>query len=187
MAKRFERMVHSWSSASHLLWLLNNWPPTSPLHWAALLKIESPCCHMKPTWGYVSYARGFPGGSDSRVFLQCGRPGFDPWVRKIPCRREWLPTPVFLPGEFHGWRRLVGNCPRGCKELDTTERVTPSNWKYIHCNQAIPFLGNSLRNFLSFKMIFLILIILQHNNHRISMAFKKKHFWSWWIFRLVDG
>ena len=35
--------------------------------------------------------------------------GFDPWVRKIPWRREWLPTPVFLPGEFHGRRRLAGN------------------------------------------------------------------------------
>ena len=30
------------------------------------------------------------------------RPGFDPWVGKIPCRREWLPTPGFLPGESHG-------------------------------------------------------------------------------------
>ena len=34
--------------------------------------------------------------------LQCRRPGFDPWVGKIPWRRERLPTPVFWPGEFHG-------------------------------------------------------------------------------------
>ena len=33
-----------------------------------------------------------------------GRPEFDPWVQNIPWRREWLPTPVFLPGEFHGQR-----------------------------------------------------------------------------------
>ena len=33
---------------------------------------------------------------------------FDPWVGKIPWRKEWLPTPVFLPGEFHGQRSLVG-------------------------------------------------------------------------------
>ena len=32
--------------------------------------------------------------------LQCGRPGFDPWVGKIPWRKERLPTPVFWPGEF---------------------------------------------------------------------------------------
>ena len=31
--------------------------------------------------------------------LQCGRPGFVPWVGKIPWRRAWQPTPVFLPGE----------------------------------------------------------------------------------------
>ena len=36
------------------------------------------------------------------ICLQCGRPGFNPWVRKIPWRREWQPTPVFLPGESHG-------------------------------------------------------------------------------------
>ena len=36
-----------------------------------------------------------------RIHLQCGRPGFDPWVGKIPWRREWQPTLVFLPGEFH--------------------------------------------------------------------------------------
>ena len=36
-----------------------------------------------------------------RIFLQCRRLGYDPWVRKIFWRREWLPTPIFLPGEFH--------------------------------------------------------------------------------------
>ena len=51
--------------------------------------------------------------------LQCGRPGFDPWVGKIPWRRGWLPTPVFWPGEFHG---LYSS--RGRKELDTTEIFT---------------------------------------------------------------
>ena len=38
---------------------------------------------------------------------QCRRPGFDPWVRRIPWREKWLPTPVFLPGESHGQRSLV--------------------------------------------------------------------------------
>ena len=37
-----------------------------------------------------------------RICLQYRRLGLDPWVRKIPWRREWLPTLVFLPGEFHG-------------------------------------------------------------------------------------
>jgi hypothetical protein len=35
----------------------------------------------------------------------------DPWVRKIPWRRAWQPTPIVLPGESHGWRSLVGYSP----------------------------------------------------------------------------
>ena len=49
------------------------------------------------------------------------RPGFDPWVGKIPWRRKWQPTPVFMPGESHGQRSQVGYRPWGCKESDTTE------------------------------------------------------------------
>ena len=52
------------------------------------------------------------------------RPRFDPWVRKIPWRREWQPTPVFLPGEFHEQRSLAGYSPWGHKELDTSELLT---------------------------------------------------------------
>ena len=49
---------------------------------------------------------------------------FDPWVRKIPWRRECLLTPVFLPGEFHGQRSLAGYSPWGNKVWDMTERHT---------------------------------------------------------------
>jgi len=45
----------------------------------------------------------------------------DPWVGKIPWRRKWQPTPVLLPGKFHGLRSLVGYSPWGHKESDTTE------------------------------------------------------------------
>ena len=48
---------------------------------------------------------------------------FNPWVGKIPWRRKWQPTSVFLPGESHGERSLVGHSPRGRKELDTTEQL----------------------------------------------------------------
>ena len=54
---------------------------------------------------------GFPGGSEGKVHLQFKRPMFDPCIWKIPWRREWLPTPVFLPGEFHGQGSLVGHRP----------------------------------------------------------------------------
>ena len=57
------------------------------------------------------------------VRLQCRRPGFNPWVGKIPWRRKWQPTPVFLPGESHGWRSLVAYSPWSHKDSDTTERL----------------------------------------------------------------
>ena len=57
-----------------------------------------------------------------RICLQCGKPGFDPLVGKIPWRRERLPTLVFWPGEFHGLYSPWGHS----KELDTTERLSLS-------------------------------------------------------------
>ena len=57
----------------------------------------------------------FPGGSESK------RPGFNPQVGKIPWRRAWQPTPVFLPGESP-WTEEPGELQsRGCEELDMTE------------------------------------------------------------------
>ena len=56
---------------------------------------------------WYDYNQGFPHGSDGRVCLQWGRPEFDPWVRKIPWRRKWQPTPIFLPRKFHERRSLV--------------------------------------------------------------------------------
>ena len=44
-----------------------------------------------------------------RICLQCRRSDFDPWVKKVTWRRAWQPTPVFLPGESHGQRSLVGS------------------------------------------------------------------------------
>ena len=58
---------------------------------------------------------------DKEPTCQCRRPGFDPWVGKIPWRRKWQPTPVFLPGKSHGWRSLEGYSPQHHKESDATE------------------------------------------------------------------
>ena len=59
------------------------------------------------------------------------RHGFDLWVGKIPWRKEWLPTPVFLPGDSHGLRSLAGCSPWGHKELDVTE--------HAHTHTQVPF------------------------------------------------
>ena len=67
--------------------------------------------------------QGFPGGSEGKASACDAGDMFDPWVGKIPWRRKWQSTPVFLPGESHGERSLVGYSPQGLKELDTTERL----------------------------------------------------------------
>ena len=54
------------------------------------------------------------------TWLQCGRPGFNAWVRKIAWRRKWQTAPVLLPGKFHGLRSLVGYSPWG--------RRVPHDW-----------------------------------------------------------
>ena len=67
------------------------------------------------TEGYVCVAQM------ERICLQCKRRGFNLWVGKIPWRRKWQPTLVFLPGEFHGQRNLAGYSSWGLKVSDTTE------------------------------------------------------------------
>ena len=53
------------------------------------------------------------------------------WVRKIPWRGKWQPTPVFLPGKFHEQRSLMGYHSWGCKESDVTERLST-----VHIQEA---------------------------------------------------
>ena len=76
---------------------------------------------------------------------------FNPQVGKIPWRRIWQPTLVFLPREAHGQRSLVGYSPWGCKQLDTTEQVTLSQhqgyiYRYMHVlvAQLCPTLCDSM-------------------------------------------
>ena len=68
-----------------------------------------------------------PNGSGSKESAcQCRRHrryGFDPWVRKIPWRRKWQPTPVFLPGKSPGQKSLEGYSLWGPKESDTPEQL----------------------------------------------------------------
>ena len=59
--------------------------------------------------------------------------GLDSGVMKIPWRREWQPTPVFLPGEFCGQKSLTGYSPWGHKESDLAERLT---YTHIHTLSA---------------------------------------------------
>ena len=76
----------------------------------------------------------FPGGSvhkesvfNGRDCLQCRRPGLDPWVEKIPWKRKWQPTPIFLPRKFNGQRSLVGYSPWGRNRIGHDLVTKPPN------------------------------------------------------------
>ena len=86
------------------------------------------------------YLLGFPGSSSGKESAcQCRRPKrcrFDPWIGTIPWRREWQPTPVFLPGEPHGHRSLAGYSPWGRRVKTRLKRLSthsvylliPNSW-----------------------------------------------------------
>ena len=74
----------------------------------------------------ILFKGGFPGGTVIKNLLpKAGEQetGFDPWVGKIPWRRKWQSTPVFLPGESRGQSSLEGYSPQGCKESDMTQHM----------------------------------------------------------------
>ena len=78
------------------------------------------------------------GGSDGKESAY--NEGFNPWVGNILWIKEWKPTPVFLPGEFHGQRSLEGYNTWGHKELDTTEWLTHTcAWHIISAQPVSTF------------------------------------------------
>ena len=77
---------------------------------------------------------GFPGAPAVKNPPASVRLKFNPWVRKITCRRKWQPTPVVLPGKSHEQKSLVGYSPWGHKESHMTD---------IHVALTLPF-GNRM-------------------------------------------
>ena len=74
-----------------------------------------------PLCAWIEISRWCSGKESAcrcRILKRCR---FDLWIRKIPHKRTWQPTPIFLPGKFHGQRSLVGYSPWGRKESDMTE------------------------------------------------------------------
>ena len=82
------------------------------------------------------YWRGFPGGSvvKNPPANQCRRHGLDLCVRKIPWKRKWQPTPVFLPRKSRGQRSLASYSQWGCKESDMTEQLNNKDTKRVGPN-----------------------------------------------------
>ena len=102
-----------------------------------LPEFEGPCVcfvmgnlsyQLYPLWRVVQSLLDFPDGSASKESPRnaggTSRHRFDPWVKKIPCRRKCQPTPVFLPGKSYGQSSLAGYSPWGCKESDMPEQLS---------------------------------------------------------------
>ena len=84
--------------------------------------------HSQPSLGQSLTAelyKGFSGGTSGKEpicqFKRHKRQWFDPWVGKIPWRRAWQPTLVFLPGESHGQRSLVATVAKRLKQFSKTD------------------------------------------------------------------
>ena len=90
--------------------LAPGWPGQHQWVWSVFQEkvVTGHCLLFRWPWG-------FPGGTSGKEpVCQCRRERrseFDPWMGKIPWRRAWQPTPVFLSGEFYGQRRLAGYSP----------------------------------------------------------------------------
>ena len=102
--------------------------------WVAILEDGFPgVLYGLPAYntGYVGSIQGFPGGPEVKNLPAIRRHRFDPWVRKIPCRRAWQLTPVFLPGESHGQRSLVGYSSQ-CRKWVGLDLVTKTTTIYLY-------------------------------------------------------
>ena len=108
--------------------------------------------------------QGFSGGSVIKESTcQCKRRRFDPWIGKIPWRRKWQPTPVFLPGKSHGQKSLVGYSPWGHKESNTTERAhTHTCLDYSYCFWSLPALHTHPPTHKKINCLFLPQMLLKH-------------------------
>ena len=126
---------------------------------------------------------GFSGGSsDKQTSWQCRRHKrckFDPCIGKIPWRRAWQPTPIFLPEESHGQKSLSSYSPWDCKESDMTEATYHAFmqliWYINTCFRDIYTVVNSVPSLYRIK--------LKQKDHRVGgwilkeMRIKKAHFW----------
>ena len=92
---------------------------------------------------------GIPGGRSCKEptsqYKRLKRHSFEYWVGKIPRRRAWPPTPVFLPGESHGQRSLAGCSPRG-QRRDWSDRAQRIGHLYVFFGETSAWVFLTLFN-----------------------------------------
>ena len=110
---------------------------------------------------------------------QCRRYRFNSCVEKIPWRRAWQPTPVFLPGESHGQRSQAGYSPWGCKESDTTKEQSTHPYNPLQFSsvaQSCPTLCNPMNRSTPGIPVHHQLPEFTHTHgHRVSDAIQPSH------------
>ena len=101
--------------------------------------------------------------SGKEYACQCRRCKFDPWVGKILLRRKWPPTPVFLPGKYHGQRNLVSYIPVQFSHSIVSDSLRPHELQHARLPYPLPTPG-ACSNFMSIESVmpFNHLILYHH-------------------------
>ena len=121
------RLIHSFPVSSRCLWPYEE-DKSDDVNETTKLQYKHVQCFVSKKTFVRIILFGLPTWLSSKESAcQCKRHGFSPWVRKIPWRRKWQPTPVFLPGKSCGQRSLAGYSPVGI----TKSQIQLSNWTRI--------------------------------------------------------
>ena len=119
-------------------------------------------------WAFMTYwtqtVKNLPAMQET--WVQC-------LVGKIPWRRKWQPTPVFLPGEFHGQKSLAGYSPWGHKESDMTEQLSLSLISLVRMSLSSNHVCSMSQDSLLFKRLF------------IHSLYPLLHWWTFGCFLLL--
>ena len=133
------RKTSSWKRSNGFIQKISNWNGRlMPPHRTILLELEFRWLLL-----VAQTVKRLPAIQETR---------FDPWVGKIPWKRQWQPTPVLLPRKSHGWRSLVGYSPWGREQSDTTERLWLSlyYWKVREWSQTLPGSHHPQKGYVNF-------------------------------------
>ena len=140
------------------------------------------CCKLNAPKAQFSWVgSGLPSGLVAKNLLAKQETEVGSWVRKIPRRGKWQTIPVFLPWKSHGQRSLVGYCPWGLKESDTTERLHSLNTYLVMKSYSCPIFVDTHKEYLwnlsIYKMIYFIpereeTYIMQYVNCNIAFKYQ---------------
>ena len=124
---------------------------------------------------------GFPDCPGKEPACQCRSPercGFNPWIRKIPWRRKWQPTPVFLPRKFHGQRSLAGyDLYMGLQRVrhdwarTHSDLIKKNGPRQVSLQTTLEFFTDSLYTVTNLKFILLMRLFYYELHHDLVLLY----------------